>query len=372
MEGAPIGPAAVPPALGRTNLTPPARWGHSWGLRALLIARAAPNSYSISPPLPPRRADRDSLRARLSSLRQGGGGSDGEGSGGEGLQQLRSSSDNLRRLLERRAQRQQAQGGGTAAAPDEAPQAQAAPASALVPSGGGEAAPVRAGGAAVEAAGSGLRRLSKVRFWLKYRAEWGQRLKVVGTHENLGGWTLAAAPELKWSENDMWHATIELPAGGWRGRMWRGGCWWRAVAAQTRGRQGLALPPAAGRPTQGRPTLLLGSSSQGQLPRAAAGEASAAASHSTHMPAHPHAPASPRPAPAPPPQAAWSSTSTCCWTTRGSMPWPGSAATTACWPCATRTSLWRCLTTGAPRRAVQAVPRCATLCFLTVPHSVVP
>jgi hypothetical protein len=30
------------------------------------------------------------------------------------------------------------------------------------------------------------RRLATVRFWLKFRAEWGQRLKVVGTHQELG------------------------------------------------------------------------------------------------------------------------------------------------------------------------------------------
>lgn len=47
--------------------------------------------------------------------------------------------------------------------------------------------------------GPGVRRLAKVRFWLKYRAEWGQRLKVIGSHEELGGWWLKAPPGLSQS-----------------------------------------------------------------------------------------------------------------------------------------------------------------------------
>lgn len=61
--------------------------------------------------------------------------------------------------------------------------------------------------------GAGGRRTSRIRFWLKYRAEWGQRLKVVGSHDNLGSWGLDGAPELKWSEGDMWHCMVDLPAG---------------------------------------------------------------------------------------------------------------------------------------------------------------
>ncbi|KAL4858279.1 Phosphoglucan [Chlorella vulgaris] len=58
------------------------------------------------------------------------------------------------------------------------------------------------------------RKLAAVRFWLKFKAEWGQRLKVVGSHQELGGWALATAPELKWSQGDNWHTTAHLPAGG--------------------------------------------------------------------------------------------------------------------------------------------------------------
>ncbi|GAB4813201.1 hypothetical protein N2152v2_000247 [Parachlorella kessleri] len=194
-----------------------------------------------------------------------------------GLDRLRSSSENLRMLLERRAQRQQrlmaAGGGPTAAAaaaappplpaapaaaplppqaqpgmerspPPQQPAAQQPPAQPAAPYAAQQAAPPAAsvppaappagmqpltpsaavssmlapalqrppGGGELDGMG-GARRTSKVRFWLKYRAEWGQRLKVVGTHESLGGWVLTGAPELKWSEGDNWHATVELPTG---------------------------------------------------------------------------------------------------------------------------------------------------------------
>jgi hypothetical protein len=36
------------------------------------------------------------------------------------------------------------------------------------------------------------RKLAAVRFWLKFKAEWGQRLKVVGSHQELGARALLA------------------------------------------------------------------------------------------------------------------------------------------------------------------------------------
>ncbi|KAK9834735.1 hypothetical protein WJX74_008813 [Apatococcus lobatus] len=56
--------------------------------------------------------------------------------------------------------------------------------------------------------------LARVTFWLKFHADFGQRLKVVGSHPNLGAWTLTEAPELMWSPDDNWNTTLELPMGG--------------------------------------------------------------------------------------------------------------------------------------------------------------
>jgi hypothetical protein len=45
----------------------------------------------------------------------------------------------------------------------------------------------RGGGDDALAGGPGSqRKTATVRFWLKFKAEWGQRLKVVGTHKELG------------------------------------------------------------------------------------------------------------------------------------------------------------------------------------------
>ncbi|KAL0032750.1 hypothetical protein WJX79_007652 [Trebouxia sp. C0005] len=43
--------------------------------------------------------------------------------------------------------------------------------------------------------------------------EFGQRLKVVGSHTNLGSWIMVDGPELRWTEGDRWHAKITLPSG---------------------------------------------------------------------------------------------------------------------------------------------------------------
>lgn len=53
----------------------------------------------------------------------------------------------------------------------------------LVPSPQSDSRSLRSGGREEAAT---PRKTTTVRFWLKFKAEWGQRLKVVGTHEELG------------------------------------------------------------------------------------------------------------------------------------------------------------------------------------------
>lgn len=54
---------------------------------------------------------------------------------------------------------------------------------------------------------------AKSKFILGRRVEYGQRVKVVGSDPSLGKWQLDDAPEMKWSEGDKWHVTVDLPAG---------------------------------------------------------------------------------------------------------------------------------------------------------------
>lgn len=49
-----------------------------------------------------------------------------------------------------------------------------------------------------------------VTFWLKYKAEFGQRIRVVGSSEELGAWSQRRGPELTWGPGDMWSVTLEL------------------------------------------------------------------------------------------------------------------------------------------------------------------
>ncbi|GAB4818654.1 hypothetical protein N2152v2_005700 [Parachlorella kessleri] len=42
---------------------------------------------------------------------------------------------------------------------------------------------------------------------------YGEHLRVVGSHAALGGWKVAAAPELHWTPGNVWTAKLELPAG---------------------------------------------------------------------------------------------------------------------------------------------------------------
>lgn len=59
----------------------------------------------------------------------------------------------------------------------------------------------------------GTNAVATVQFWLTFHAEFGQRLRVVGSHKNLGSWIMVDGPELSWTEGDRWHAKITLPSG---------------------------------------------------------------------------------------------------------------------------------------------------------------
>ena len=42
---------------------------------------------------------------------------------------------------------------------------------------------------------------------------YGEHLRVVGSHEVLGGWEVGAAPALEWGEGHVWTAQLEIPVG---------------------------------------------------------------------------------------------------------------------------------------------------------------
>lgn len=134
-----------------------------------------------------REAESSSNGAQLSEHPNGANGAGGR----PALQRLHKASDSLRALLERRAQREQQRQQVASVAP----------------------LPIRPSAPEVPAEVAPLKRTVKTRFWLKFHAEWGQRIKVVGSQPDLGNWMLSNAAELKWSENDMWHATVDVPAG---------------------------------------------------------------------------------------------------------------------------------------------------------------
>ena len=45
------------------------------------------------------------------------------------------------------------------------------------------------------------------------QAQWGEKLKVVGSCPVLGGWDVAAAPDLHWSDGHVWTQAVEVPVG---------------------------------------------------------------------------------------------------------------------------------------------------------------
>lgn len=56
-------------------------------------------------------------------------------------------------------------------------------------------------------------RTSRVRFWIQFHAQFGQRMRVVGSHPELGSWNLSQGAELQWSPGDKWNVIVEIPAG---------------------------------------------------------------------------------------------------------------------------------------------------------------
>lgn len=47
----------------------------------------------------------------------------------------------------------------------------------------------------------------------RVQVPFGQQLVLVGDAPQLGAWDLGAAPLLSWSDGDVWHCSVELPAG---------------------------------------------------------------------------------------------------------------------------------------------------------------
>ncbi|KAL4440564.1 hypothetical protein ABPG75_003565 [Micractinium tetrahymenae] len=54
---------------------------------------------------------------------------------------------------------------------------------------------------------------ARVTFTIKRQLPFGQVLKVVGGHYALGEWEISDAPEMSWSEGDVWMLVLDLPAG---------------------------------------------------------------------------------------------------------------------------------------------------------------
>lgn len=52
-----------------------------------------------------------------------------------------------------------------------------------------------------------------VRFNIRLKVEFGQRLVVVGGCGSLGAWNVDNAVRLTWQEGHVWEASVELPAG---------------------------------------------------------------------------------------------------------------------------------------------------------------
>ncbi len=44
------------------------------------------------------------------------------------------------------------------------------------------------------------------------QVNYGESLKLVGSGSELGDWNVEAAPEMQWTDGDVWVADVELPA----------------------------------------------------------------------------------------------------------------------------------------------------------------
>lgn len=53
----------------------------------------------------------------------------------------------------------------------------------------------------------------KVKFCLKFEVQYGQLIRVIGSHPSLGNWQLQSAPTMQWSPGHKWECLLEFPAG---------------------------------------------------------------------------------------------------------------------------------------------------------------
>lgn len=52
---------------------------------------------------------------------------------------------------------------------------------------------------------------AKVEFRVKFRTDYGNQIKIVGSAAQFGAWAIAKSPAMKWSEGDIWRVSIDLP-----------------------------------------------------------------------------------------------------------------------------------------------------------------
>ena len=82
-----------------------------------------------------------------------------------------------------------------------------------IPKSNGKIVPYNVGAQIMDSNDTGLDGETKVKFCLKFRAEFGQRIRVVGSCSSLGNWDMPSSPELQWSAGHLWQVTIHLPRG---------------------------------------------------------------------------------------------------------------------------------------------------------------
>ncbi|KAK9834218.1 hypothetical protein WJX84_008626 [Apatococcus fuscideae] len=52
-----------------------------------------------------------------------------------------------------------------------------------------------------------------ISFSTHYQAAFGEKLKLVGSHEATGSWDLDDAPDMQWTDGNVWKANLEVPSG---------------------------------------------------------------------------------------------------------------------------------------------------------------
>lgn len=53
--------------------------------------------------------------------------------------------------------------------------------------------------------------VARVEFRIKFRTNYGQQMKIVGSHSQFGSWSISRCPAMKWSDGDVWRMTLFLP-----------------------------------------------------------------------------------------------------------------------------------------------------------------